>query len=140
MGAEEKVQVGKHKAKIGGAVKGELTGSSKGLKVAAAAELSAEAGPVKAFILRAEQVTRNEQGNSEAPTVEGHGPGLVHGKGEASGTMEEFTISVSSYEGFGGGASVTVRPTDLLNTLGANQPPPCGCDFNSNQHGMGAFQ
>jgi hypothetical protein len=142
VGAEEKVKIGKHEAKIGVTVKGEATASSKGLKVAVAAELSAEAGPVKAFSVRAEQVTRNEEGASESPTLEGHGPGLVHGNGEASGTTEEFTVSVSSYEGFGGGVSVTVRPNAIfdadVNWL-VGHPSP-GADFNTNQSGMGAFQ
>jgi len=56
--------------------------------------------------------------------------------------MDEFTVSVSSYEGFGGGVSVTVRPNAILDAAVnwlVGHPSP-GVDFNTNQKGMGAFQ
>lgn len=88
--------------------------------------------------VEAEQVTRNEHGESEKPTVTLSKPGVELGKSEITGWKNEITIGVSVYEGPGAGVSVTVRPTQLMNALQA--VPPCGCDFNTKQHGIGAWQ
>ena len=92
--------------KVGGAVKGEIEVSSEGVKVSAKSELGGHIGPVKLGGVEAEQVTRNEHGESEKPTVTLSKPGVELGKSEITGWKNEITIGASFRESH----EITERP------------------------------
>lgn len=138
-GLEGKAHVGPVEVKGGAAVKGEVELSTQGTtKVSAKAEVGGNIGPVKLPGAQAEVVTKNEEGKSEAPTISHTDPGISHGNSEATSWKDQITLGVSLYVGWGAGISVTVRYQPIIDFLEA--PGGCGCDFNTNQHGMGAFQ
>lgn len=138
-GLEGKFGVKGVEVKGGGAVKGEIEVSSDGsTKISAKAEVGGNVGPLKAPGVEVEKVTKNEQGESEKLTVSRTKPGVAAGNAEITGSKKEITLSVSVYVGWGAGISVTIRPTEIVNAMPSG--PTCGCDFNTNQHGIGAFQ
>ena len=55
-----------------------------------------------------------------------------------TGGNDEIKIGVSSYDGAGAGFSITIRPQPVIDWLAAHPTP--GVDFNTNQHGIGAWQ
>lgn len=84
-------------------------------------------------------MTKNEAGEAEAPTLTRTPPGVDAGEhSEATASRDEVTIGVSAYPGWGGGVSVTIQVAPVVNAVAAS--PTCGCDFNTNQHGIGAWQ
>ena len=127
--------------KGGGAVKGELELSSDGTtKVSAKMEIGGKIGVVKLPGVEVEQVTKNEHGQSEAPTINITKPGISPGSADVTGWRNEITLGVALCEGAGAGISITIHPTELWNAMVKGSAGGCGCDFNTNQHGMGAFQ
>ena len=121
----------KLEAKAGGAIKGEIEVSSKGVKVSAKGELGAHVGPVKLGGVEAEQVTRNEQGESEKPTLSYSKPGIEVGKSEITGWANEITIGASVYEGPGAGVSITIRPLQLATEMGGTTNTREDCSYCS---------
>jgi hypothetical protein len=141
-GLEGKAKVGPVEVKLGGTVQGEVEVSPNGTKVSAKGEVGGNVGPVKLPGGQIEKVTKNESGNSEPLTLSWTKPGVSGGKSETTGWKDEITISISGYAGPGGGVSVTIRPVELFNAgvnwLKTKPSPPV--DFNTNQHGIGAWQ
>jgi len=138
-GLEGKVGVKGVELKGGGAVKGEVEVSSDGsTKISAKGEIGGNVGPLKAPGVEVEKVTKNEHGESEKLTITPTKPGVAAGKSEITGWKNEITLAISAYVGWGAGISVTIRPTEIINVMSTGAT--CGCDFNTNQHGIGAFQ
>jgi hypothetical protein len=130
--------------KVGGSVKGEGELSSDGTtKVTATAEVGGNVGPLKLPGGQAEIVTKNAKGESEAPAISFTKPGIDKGKTELTVGKGEIKFGISLYAGWGGGVSVTIRPQVMMDNavkwLESGSPSP-GTDFNTNQHGMGAWQ
>lgn len=104
--------------KGGAAVKGEVELSTQGTtKVSAKGEVGGNIGPIKLPGVQAEVVTKNEKGESEAPTLSVTKPGVTAGNREVTGWMNEITIGASLYVGAGAGVSVTVRPQELMKSF-----------------------